>query len=904
MFKKEKYLLGTFFLTALLAAHGSVPVFAAEKAASFNEDGGVLCINYEDTVSYNGNRHIVNGAKKSSGKTDDIKVTISGNLADYISVSYKYQNNKISKVVSKKDATVSLRVKAKKNADDGQKTAIKKINKQLSKKANKLHVIVEPVDMTQVDSSNINVKLSKDAKKISSVKVKLGKSLNLTEKDYTVKELNDGRYMLEFKGNFKGTYSNQYCKVSFETNGGSSVASQSVIKGRLADSKVSTSKEGYDFDGWYSDKDLTKKYDFNAPVESDMTLYAKWTEVPVQITIAKAKLYDLNWSQFVLVKFEDGYSIENCRVEVDGRDITDSLTKVTDDGSIVKWELEYLNPGKITISSESEKQEIELSSKYDGVSTPEGKGDTKPGYMVAHGPVSVWDYYLTNYDTDGNLRTEPSKTTFSLSGSKENSGIPAYYSPDTELKKNGEAVIMFNANTDTEKEWFKAIDADSPKSLQLVSFDERLDLLNDSLEYEKKENVRHGSHYINEIVIKLGQKNLDRAGRFYVRVKSGKGTVIVPIHIVNEEAPELTLAGSGTVIAGQDLTFKIKKMINGIKNPTYAAELKLPDGTVKELEMLTDWYQISDRLYLYNSKDKDGNDRNKLTQDGEYVLIVHSDGYKDMSAVFYVGTSDAIGSVTEVDSVSSATRGSGSSGNASGGQQISADLKFDADLLINAMLLERAGVKCDTATAIVDRWEKMADWDSVCAKETKKGGFEWSDYIDAVARARKNGKYLTFAEYADTNADNEKETVPHGVKAVLEDNLLGDIQDDFNKNNKADPDGNVPEVSEESYYGILTFDYGESKDWLAAVNKITVDGEKGQFVCEKSDKYSPDTNEFYVNSASKGFNISKSCFDFSSYGKKEYTITIEAEGYNTAVLKLSINIGYYGQIEYTVEIEK
>ncbi len=176
---------------------------------------------------------------------------------------------------------------------------------------------------------------------------------------------------------------------------------------------MSTSKEGYDFDGWYSDKDLTKKYDFNAPVESDMTLYAKWTEEPVQSKFAKAKLYDLNWSQFVLVKFEDGYSTENCRVEVDGRDITDSLTKVTDDGSIVKWELEYLNPGKITINSESEKQEIELSPKYNGASTPEGKGDTKPGYMIAHGPVSAWDYYLTNYDTDGNLRTEPSKTTFS-----------------------------------------------------------------------------------------------------------------------------------------------------------------------------------------------------------------------------------------------------------------------------------------------------------------------------------------------------------------------------------------------------------------------------------------------------------------------------------------------------------
>lgn len=114
MLKKDKYLLGTFFLTALLALNYGAAVFASEKTASFNEAGKELFINYEDTVSFNANKHIVNGTKKSSGKTDDIKVTLSGNLADYVSVSYKYQNNKVSKAVSKKDASVSIRVKAKK----------------------------------------------------------------------------------------------------------------------------------------------------------------------------------------------------------------------------------------------------------------------------------------------------------------------------------------------------------------------------------------------------------------------------------------------------------------------------------------------------------------------------------------------------------------------------------------------------------------------------------------------------------------------------------------------------------------------------------------------------------------------------------------------------------------------
>ncbi len=34
---------------------------------------------------------------------------------------------------------------------------------------------------------------------------------------------------------------------------------------------------GYDFAGWYIDKDCTTKYDFSTPVMNDITLYAKWT---------------------------------------------------------------------------------------------------------------------------------------------------------------------------------------------------------------------------------------------------------------------------------------------------------------------------------------------------------------------------------------------------------------------------------------------------------------------------------------------------------------------------------------------------------------------------------------------------------------------------------------------------
>ncbi len=37
-------------------------------------------------------------------------------------------------------------------------------------------------------------------------------------------------------------------------------------------------KENFDFDGWYSDKELKTEYDFSAKVTKSFTLYAKWTE--------------------------------------------------------------------------------------------------------------------------------------------------------------------------------------------------------------------------------------------------------------------------------------------------------------------------------------------------------------------------------------------------------------------------------------------------------------------------------------------------------------------------------------------------------------------------------------------------------------------------------------------------
>lgn len=70
--------------------------------------------------------------------------------------------------------------------------------------------------------------------------------------------------------------------VKFDTNDGSNVASKTVARnGKVAEPTVPT-KDGFTFEGWYTDKELTTAYDFDTKVTKSFTLYAKWNEIQTE----------------------------------------------------------------------------------------------------------------------------------------------------------------------------------------------------------------------------------------------------------------------------------------------------------------------------------------------------------------------------------------------------------------------------------------------------------------------------------------------------------------------------------------------------------------------------------------------------------------------------------------------
>lgn len=119
--------------------------------------------------------------------------------------------------------------------------------------------------------------------------------------------------------------------VTFESNGGSTVASQTVAEGQTAAQPADPTRDGYRFLGWYSDSALTTVYDFETAVTSDITLYAGWT--------SKSKMYLYTTCNAVLVGSSDSvYAYLETELNVESialfnaADLTTPVATMYDDG--------------------------------------------------------------------------------------------------------------------------------------------------------------------------------------------------------------------------------------------------------------------------------------------------------------------------------------------------------------------------------------------------------------------------------------------------------------------------------------------------------------------------------------------------------------------------------------------
>lgn len=98
------------------------------------------------------------------------------------------------------------------------------------------------------------------------------------------------------------------CAVSFDSNQGTSVASQAVAYGKLATEPAAPTRDGYVFKGWFESADFSgEAFDFeNTPITANVALYAKWAKLHT-VTFDKCVLGQNNVSESV----EDGTAVDN-----------------------------------------------------------------------------------------------------------------------------------------------------------------------------------------------------------------------------------------------------------------------------------------------------------------------------------------------------------------------------------------------------------------------------------------------------------------------------------------------------------------------------------------------------------------------------------------------------------------
>lgn len=66
--------------------------------------------------------------------------------------------------------------------------------------------------------------------------------------------------------------------LSFETNGANAIEDVEVFNNSKINAPADPEKLGYFFDGWYADSELTEEFNFEAGVNADTTIYAKYTK--------------------------------------------------------------------------------------------------------------------------------------------------------------------------------------------------------------------------------------------------------------------------------------------------------------------------------------------------------------------------------------------------------------------------------------------------------------------------------------------------------------------------------------------------------------------------------------------------------------------------------------------------
>lgn len=248
---------------------------------------------------------------------------------------------------------------------------------------------------------------------------------SVTLKAPTMKSVNTKNVQLKYEGGkltFKVEVVAGMCNVTFVSEGLDDQV-QEVSKGAAATEPEAPVREGYSFVGWYADADYTHLYDFAAPVEGDLSVYALWTPEGADLVNVTFDYgyYGVKLSQYsypvasgsavaqpMNAPERAGYAFEKWVAE-DGSDYDFSAPVTADTTIRAQWaktvegaqtyvfEAEDTDlTGKIGPSYSGSAQEESMIIFNDGVGA---SNDRMVGYLYEPG-ISLEFYVASDVDTD------------------------------------------------------------------------------------------------------------------------------------------------------------------------------------------------------------------------------------------------------------------------------------------------------------------------------------------------------------------------------------------------------------------------------------------------------------------------------------------------------------------------
>ena len=615
------------------------------------------------------------------------------------------------------------------------------------------------------------------------------------------------------------------------------------------------------------------------------------------------KNVNTDFGEYVVVAFKYG-TIDDYKVLVDGVDVTSNMTKVDDDGHVVKWLSSVSNPSALQIvkKADNDTQDITLAG---GERKNITKTDVKaPKYVLSNGPITKFDYFLETYDNAGKVRKNASKTTFTLQSKKVDSAAAAvpsqYYIPVTEIDNVGTGSIKIKLQLENEEQekWFEGLN-----NIKLLNEDHNI--INSSLIYNKSVETKYAK--VGVINIPLPQNNARSRGDYYVSIGSAKGNERISLPISLVSSTNFKVMRDSTTPnpkVGENIRFKIvdpknnQSFGNDIGVVMYRVTLTKPDGSVIELPKISGWHNILDIVQITGTDSTSG----KVYTDvaGVYTATIYTKGYKTLTKKFEVLKSDGSSVATTpvsdesktVDAISAPTVGKNHAGNresstitkvlvgggssssssgsgkkadsvsgatgktggkadatsgASGSMMINSYLMYDYDLLANAMILNEIGLRSKDSDAVMNWWLEQSP--EAIVGEDKSKLYLLNNFVDAYKDAKLEGKVLTFEDYIKSENATTRNIVGN-VKNVLENGRLGTIYRYGNLVGEAAPTFEGLVQANADSFTITT----DNADFLKNLESVILDGSSPL----RGDNY---LKQYEVSADYKSITLYKSAFN-------------------------------------------